>query len=70
MAANPGAGGEDNDRERELECCICMEWPSDRVIQPCGHNCVCQGCADMLQNTTKLCPICRVTITEILVVSD
>lgn len=70
LAVRNAGGGDDREGERDEECCICMDWPTDRIIQPCGHKCVCQGCAHTLQTTSNLCPICRVNIVEFLVVSD
>jgi hypothetical protein len=53
------------------ECCICLErTASDRLLAfvPCGHKCVCGGCADGL--VRKPCPICRKKVREVLRVYD
>jgi hypothetical protein len=45
------------------ECVICREdgaVPS-RVLEPCGHRCVCDTCLQTLGETTDLCPVCRQT---------
>ena len=39
------------------ECVICWEAVPDVVLQPCGHMCVCSGCAALLAGSS--CPICR-----------
>ena len=53
------------------ECCICLERTAkDRLLAlvPCGHKCVCAGCADRL--VRKPCPICRKKVREVLRVYD
>jgi len=41
-------------------CTICMENSNEIVFVPCGHNCVCHDCADLLVD----CPLCRQKITQ------
>lgn len=36
-------------------CCICLSEPSDHILLPCGHICVCGDCVGTLENR---CPIC------------
>ncbi len=37
----------------------------DHIILPCGHQCVCKGCAEQLTRTkTPTCPLCRRAIRE------
>jgi hypothetical protein len=32
---------------------------------PCGHQCVCEACAEQLTNTrTPMCPVCREPIIQ------
>lgn len=39
------------------ECVICLEAPKTRILVPCGHFCLCDGCnAKLVQ---KKCPLCR-----------
>lgn len=45
---------EDND-----VCAICLENPSNTVFLPCGHKCVCYGCANRCMCHKKICPICQ-----------
>ena len=40
-------------------CIVCMEGPKTHAAIPCGHLCVCEGCAAVL----KECPGCRATAT-------
>ena len=49
-----------NDRVGESTCCICFERKETRdllALVPCGHRCVCGGCASAMVN--KPCPLCR-----------
>ena len=42
------------------ECVVCLVNRADHVLLPCGHVCVCKGCASLLNR----CPICRQNILE------
>ncbi len=49
-----------NDHADNLTCCICHESKSRHellALVPCGHRCVCGGCASAMVN--KPCPLCR-----------
>ena len=41
------------------ECVICWEAAPDVLLQPCGHICICSGCAAFLESD---CPMCRCTV--------
>ena len=43
----------------DAECCVCMEFEKSHVFIPCGHVCVCQGCAEQVMASSKECPMCR-----------
>ena len=45
-------------------CVVCCENEKTRVVVPCGHCCLCNGCASNKAITT--CPICRAAITIII----
>jgi hypothetical protein len=45
------------------KCCVCIEKYSNIVIVPCGHLITCFDCSSELDN----CPICRVKITDTVV---
>ena len=46
-------------------CCLCLSAPRTVRLGPCGHACLCRECyANMTQQGSKLCPICRTTITS------
>jgi hypothetical protein len=46
--------------DAETMCVVCFDAPKDHAIVPCGHQCVCAGCAEQLTKTrTPSCPVCR-----------
>ena len=48
--------------ELPRNCKICMEGISSHVFTPCGHLCICEGCAAQmtsLPRAQRKCPICR-----------
>jgi hypothetical protein len=56
-APQPGA--------EETMCVVCFDAPKDHIIVPCGHQCVCARCAELLTSTrTPTCPVCRAAIRE------
>ena len=40
--------GDDEDDE-EATCKVCLFEPKDTLLMPCGHFCVCKGCAELLK---------------------
>jgi len=45
---------------RNTECSICFSEKKCCAFIPCGHLCVCQDCAEIIeQKTSPTCPICR-----------
>ena len=49
----------------ETMCVVCFDAPKDHLIVPCGHMCVCAGCAELLTKTrTPTCPVCREPIQQ------
>ena len=60
-----------NDRVDNSMCCICHEGKSRHelfVLVPCGHRCVCSGCAPLMAN--QPCPVCRLATTMAIRVFD
>jgi len=60
------------DGEVVEECCICMENVPDIRHMPCGHACECRMCfsqrmVDWKMSSAPACPICRGSITTVLV---
>ena len=58
-SAAQGSGGERAGNE-ESECVVCLVNAKTQLLWPCGHVCVCTGCAAQV----KACPVCRSHITE------
>lgn len=52
--ARPGQQAEGGD------CVVCRSAPVNRVLLPCRHACVCDGCVSHFQN----CPVCRAFVLE------
>ena len=55
-------------KEAETEaslCAICLENPKTHCFVPCGHVCVCSGCAGNSRNFNGKCPMCRAKFTTI-----
>ena len=50
-----------DDVPEDTLCVICMEEPKTRAMIPCGHLCVCEGCAQL-----DACPLCRVGVAATL----
>ena len=49
--------------EEEVLCVVCMDAPKQHSILPCGHQCVCEACAQQLtQKSPPTCPVCRALI--------
>ena len=45
---------------KSSECVICLEKAAVVALIPCGHRCVCEGCAPSLRS----CPMCRQPVRE------
>ncbi|CEG41356.1 hypothetical protein PPTG_02341 [Plasmopara halstedii] len=52
--------------QRTDECVICFDGLQEAVCVPCGHNAVCMDCAQELIDTTRLCPVCRQQVREVI----
>ncbi|KAL1200564.1 putative E3 ubiquitin-protein ligase LUL1 [Cardamine amara subsp. amara] len=48
------------------ECVLCLSQPSDVILLPCRHCCLCSGCSKALRFQTNLCPVCRQPIERFL----
>jgi len=48
------------------ECVICMVRPSQRIMIPCGHPCLCDSCCSdaTLKRLRRKCPECRQKISQ------
>jgi len=41
-------------------CVVCADSQINTILSPCGHRCMCKGCAGVLSS----CPLCRKAITD------
>jgi hypothetical protein len=64
LGVPPAAPAPQSDAE-ETQCVVCFDAPKDHIIVPCGHQCVCEACAELLTKTrTPMCPVCREPIIQ------
>jgi hypothetical protein len=64
LGVPPAAPAPHPDAE-ETMCVVCFDAPKDHIIVPCGHQCVCEACAEQLIKTrTPTCPVCREPIIQ------
>ena len=49
-------------KEVDEECVVCMDAPKAVVLIPCGHQCVCEACAETVPIGGD-CPYCQTTVT-------
>ena len=64
-----GGGGGGGIDTVDLDCVVCLDERKDQVCRPCGHLCMCAGCAGaMLKAKGKKakCPLCEHDIDEIM----
>ena len=55
-----GDGGGESKVDSEGECVVCMEGENTHIFVPCGHKCVCEGCAVLIMESgAAQCPTCR-----------
>jgi len=47
-------------------CIICFSQERNIVFTPCNHLCVCSSCS--MNNSIQSCPLCRINITDRMVV--
>ena len=52
--------------EEAGECVVCMDGENTHLFSPCGHKCVCKGCALLIMRTTAECPTCRAEAREVI----
>jgi hypothetical protein len=54
------------DDEDQCKCVVCKESRKEYAFLPCGHMCVCEGCAASIQGQDCTCPLCRGVSTSIM----
>jgi hypothetical protein len=47
------------------ECIVCMVQCVNSLCVPCGHACMCMGCANRIFAADAKCPICRQHIQRV-----
>lgn len=52
--------------EVDTECVVCLGAQKQFVCVPCMHMCLCARCAELVQQSTHECPLCRAAATQIL----
>src|SRR5699024_1756620 len=57
----------ENEKEDSL-CVVCYEKDAEAALYPCGHMCMCYGCArEQWRGVGQgCCPMCRVKIRDVL----
>jgi chromosome segregation ATPase len=48
-----------DDEDQCKECVVCKELRKEYAFLPCGHMCVCKGCAASIQGQDRTCPLCQ-----------
>jgi len=48
------------------ECVVCMDAEKSHAFVPCGHMCVCKGCAGEIMGADKECPYCCSVATAVM----
>ena len=48
------------------DCVVCWAHIKDVVCVPCGHVAMCKSCSKAVLQQSGLCPVCRVTLTQII----
>lgn len=58
--------GEDSlDVNEDELCVVCMDSVKNAVFIPCGHVATCFGCSSDILSSSKICPICSVTVSSV-----
>lgn len=54
------------EQQQAEECVVCMVAKKEIVFYPCGHQCLCQACAERFKKEAQhnVCPICRNRIVD------
>ena len=55
LSQRRAAGPSTNASGTDDEYTVCMERARTHCLLPCGHRCICEACADVID----MCPICR-----------
>ena len=58
-SAAGAAGILDDEGITEATCCVCQDAAPTHHFAPCGHQCVCAPCGELVMTENKQCPLCR-----------
>lgn len=47
-------------------CLVCFDALADTACVPCRHLCLCAACADLLRESSPVCPVCRSAVSVLL----
>lgn len=45
--------------QEEKLCVVCLTNNKCVILMPCRHLCMCTDCSDVIDSTSRSCPICR-----------
>jgi len=51
------------------DCVVCLDAPATEVVSPCGHLCLCTGCAPQVRKK-RICPVGRCYVASIVSMSE
>lgn len=57
---------EDPDISEEEACVVCLSRRKSYVCVPCGHLCLCAGCARDFTGAGNTCPLCRKPVGSLM----
>ena len=61
-ASQASGSGDGPSKRDESTCVICFGATVTHCFIPCGHLCVCEGCADSVMKRAPKCPICSADV--------
>lgn len=64
--AQPLYVAEQDEEKHESECVVCFDAKQSAVCVPCGHHALCMECASEILASSRMCPVCRVSVREII----
>lgn len=62
--------GDEQHMDEETECVVCLSALRNTACVPCGHVCMCAGCADVVQQASSECPVCRAPMDMVIQIAD
>jgi len=60
---------EDDEQSNNHTCICCMNNSADILLMPCRHQSICEQCAKVYAQKLDCCPLCKIPIRVMLVVS-